>query len=553
MNTVAKKCSHSRDSIEEDEDDHALDAMLIELGIPTTNHTKKNVSIEVIELITPPRNSPPAKKRKQNINPSVVDLTTSPSSLCRSNSLPNSTMCAPVQETIEVEDEQQQDEISFSYSPSECPPPFVYFLSSDTEHSLVSSSPKKVSPNLPSTTRRQIFEDERIQSEEKQARRLSGKLEDLHFETLRKTTETTSTTTTSTDITTTTTTTAAADSFKAPADSTTGALSYRAAGGKGRGAADVIAVVQMEKSLDTSVAGETIRDALKSHVYNGKPVPFTVATALNCILPGVLRWERRGSGTSYYSCAIYYEAGVYLKLLQMKSYMELIGAVQYLKTLIPKTELGVEIPRRFDEESSKFFIIVEGMDHALIELKKRQTQKKGSTLDKTSRTTFPMTTFADLHEVAFQLFMDVGVHTKFTSDLDATANYIALLTRELVVASSRASALEESLEAVPRYNSFRVTHTGATASACANAWLRMLQVIPGVSEEKAQCLLDHFPTFDSLMQAYRDPNLSRTQKQDLVADKLHDARIQRALSKRIYTVFCEENPEALISATTHKI
>ncbi|CAI5742056.1 unnamed protein product [Peronospora destructor] len=555
MNTTPRKCSRSRDSIEEDEDDHALDAMLIELGIPTNNHTKKDISIEVIELITPPRTSPPAKKQKQSVGPSFVDLTTSPAPPCPFSSLTNSNICSPVQETIEVEDKHQPDEIPFSSS--ECPSSFVYFLSSETENSPLSSSPNNVSSNLPSTTRRQVFPDERIQNtEEKQARRLSGRLEDLHFETLKKKTETTSTTTATaaTGDNNNTTTAAAAESSRASAESsrasagsTTGeALSSqsRAAGGKCRGVADVIAVVQMEKSLDTSVAGETIRDALKSHVYNGKPVPFTVATALNCILPGVIRWKRRGSGTSYYSCAIYYTAGVYLKLLQMKSYMELIAAVQYLKTLVPKTELGANIPRQLEEESSKFFIIVEGMDHALIKLKKQQ--KQGSTLNGTSSTTFPMITFADLHEVAFQLFMDVGAHTKFTSDLDATANYIALLTRELVVASSRASALEESLEAVPRYNSFRVNHTGATASACANAWLRMLQVIPGVSEDKAQCLLDHFPTFGSLMRAYRDPNLSRTQKQNLVADKLHDARIQRALSKRIYAVFCEENPEALI-------
>ncbi|KAF1777095.1 hypothetical protein GQ600_27612 [Phytophthora cactorum] len=116
-----------------------------------------------------------------------------------------------------------------------------------------------------------------------------------------------------------------------------------------------------------------------------------------------------------------------------------------------------------------------------------------------------------------------------------------LLTRELVVASSRATALEELLESVPRY-SFRVTHSGGTVSASANAWLRMLQVIPGVSEDKAQCLLDHFPTFDCLMRAYRDPRLSRAQKEDLVADKLHDARIQRALSKKIYSVFARKTP-----------
>ncbi|POM60607.1 hypothetical protein PHPALM_30529 [Phytophthora palmivora] len=184
------------------------------------------------------------------------------------------------------------------------------------------------------------------------------------------------------------------------------------------------------------------------------------------------------------------------------------------------------------------------MDRALIELKKQQKEKTKN--GSGPRCSYPMISFADLQEVAFQLFMDTGAHTKFTSDLEAMAEYVALLTREFVEAASRPTALEEVLESVPRYNSFRVTHSGATVSMCANAWLRMIQVIPGVSEDKAQCLLDHFPTFNSLMCAYRDPTLSRAQKEDLVADKLHDARIQRALSKRIYAVFCEEDPDALI-------
>ncbi|EGZ06241.1 hypothetical protein PHYSODRAFT_532442 [Phytophthora sojae] len=286
----------------------------------------------------------------------------------------------------------------------------------------------------------------------------------------------------------------------------------------------------MEQSLDASAAGDSIRSALKSHVYNGKPVAFAVATALNCIMLGVIRWERRENGSSHYSCAIYYQADTFLEMMRQKSYKELVAAVRYLQSL--------------------FFVIVEGMDRALIELKKqhKQKSKKNGPTSGTSSTSAntPMISFADLHEVAFQLFMDVGAHTKFTCDVDATANYVALLTREFVVAASRASALEEFLESVPRKNSFRVTRSGATASASANAWLRMLQVIPGVSEDKAQCLLDHFPTYDSLMRAYRDPSLSQHQKEDLVADKLHDARIQRALSKRIYIVFCEENPAALI-------
>lgn len=135
---------------------------------------------------------------------------------------------------------------------------------------------------------------------------------------------------------------------------------------------------------------------------------------------------------------------------------------------------------------------------------------------------------------------------QFTFDLDATASYLAMLTREMVLSATRKSTEEEFLESIPRLHSFRVTASGVTTSNFANAWLRMLQTIPGVSEDKAQCLMDSYPTFESLMRAYSDPKLSESDKEYLLCDKLHDARIERALSRRIYTIFCSTDPTVSI-------
>ncbi|KAG1704963.1 hypothetical protein DVH05_004989 [Phytophthora capsici] len=487
--------------------------MLTELGIPrssSSRHTTPNkapCNTEVIELITPPR-------PQQSDGPAVVDLTTSPSS--PSHGYMNSI------EGVAFEEDEQEHDISFSYDPCESPPPFVYSLPSEAKEQAITLSsdeePEVLSPEM-LTARRPAASEKKKRAGAKQARRLSGRLEGLHSETTRAT--------------------GTGKRRREIAEGTSRTASpSRRASGKAK-AAVVTAIVQWEKSLDTSTAGESIREALKSHIYNGKPLSYSVGAALNCIVPGVIKWERKGDGQSHYSCAIYYEAKAFLEMIQKKGYKELIASVRYIQKLVPKRKT-----QQLDEEKSKFFVIIQGMDRALVELKKQQKkkQKKAPALNSSS----PMITFADLQEVAFQLFMDTGVHTKFTSDLEATADYVALLTREIVVAASRATALEEYLESVPRYNSFRVTHEGGTASASANAWLRMLQVIPGVSEDKAQCLLNHFPTFDSLMCAYRDPRLTISQKEDLVANKLHDARVQRALSKKIYSAFCEENPEALI-------
>lgn len=131
-------------------------------------------------------------------------------------------------------------------------------------------------------------------------------------------------------------------------------------------------------------------------------------------------------------------------------------------------------------------------------------------------------------------------------DLDDTASYVAMLTREIVIAATKKTAQEDFLESVPRLHSFRVTSSGATMNTFANSWLRMLQMIPGVSEDKAQSIMDHFPTFTSLMHAYSNPAVSQEAKEDLLADKLHERNIERALSKRIFNVFCVDDPDVQI-------
>jgi ERCC4-type nuclease len=121
-----------------------------------------------------------------------------------------------------------------------------------------------------------------------------------------------------------------------------------------------------------------------------------------------------------------------------------------------------------------------------------------------------------------------------------------MIAREMVVSATRKSSEEEFLESVPRLHSFRVDASGVTVNNYSNAWLRMLQTIPGVSEDKAQSLMDHFPTFESLMRAYRDSTLTQTDKEDLLTDKLHRMRFERALSKRIYSIFTSMDPTASV-------
>ncbi|KAL7690984.1 hypothetical protein Plhal304r1_c010g0038371 [Plasmopara halstedii] len=526
MNSTPARKRHRtrlRDSLDNEDEDHALDAMLVELGIPCTTSrsaTSKQSRYEVIELTTP--SPPPRQVKVQNDGRSiVVDLTTSPE-------LPSPSLQSyKTTQNVVMGVDEQESEVSFSYSPSASPPPHVYSIHTESTSTAVILSEDEPEILSPEITKKP---DNTTRIEAKQKRRLSGRLRDLHSEVDRGNENANSMTKK---------TIAAGNLDKNVAHKAIYSTSRSEITGERtlETSVGVIAIVQMEKVLDLSEVGQKIRDALKNHMYNGKSVAFTVSSSLNCIIPGVIRWERKDENGSHYSCAIYFKADTFLSLI-LKSYNELIVAIKYLQTLVPTTKNPWQ-----EEEKIKYFVIIEGMDRALIALNRQlKKNQKETSQSATSR----LISFADLHEVAFQLFMDMNVHTKFTCDLEASADYVALLTRELIVASSHSTALEDDLESAPRYHSFRVLHNGQTASASANAWLRMLQVIPGVSEVKAQYLLNHFPTFHSLMQMYRDPNLSRAQKEDLVADKLHSTRIQRALSKRIFTVFCEANPDTMI-------
>lgn len=291
---------------------------------------------------------------------------------------------------------------------------------------------------------------------------------------------------------------------------------------------------------------------------------------------------------SLLSAAIYFQADAFVELLQRQSYSELLRIVRSLKSDLHARADHLRPQQATCTVSSSeiqvsTFLIVEGMDKCLIKLKKTRTGKSAaqqpsaadpdSSLASSTPSMPVHLSFSDVHEMAFQLFMDAETHTQvssrvfpcaprmlhpsqrtneplcasqFTVDLEDTVAYVALATREMVLAAAKKSAQEDFLESAPRLHSFRVTAGGATTNNFANAWLRMLQMVPGVSEDKAQSVLDHFPTVSSLLLAYSDPSLSREAKEDLLATRLAGRGLGRALSKRIFNVFCVDDPDALI-------
>lgn len=78
----------------------------------------------------------------------------------------------------------------------------------------------------------------------------------------------------------------------------------------------------------------------------------------------------------------------------------------------------------------------------------------------------------------------------------------------------------------------------------AQHWATVLVNIPGVSESKAQCILQHFPTLPALMEKYLSDS-SKKSKEELLAYVIDD-RKHLKLSKRVYNYFTSVSPDSLV-------
>lgn len=203
----------------------------------------------------------------------------------------------------------------------------------------------------------------------------------------------------------------------------------------------VVAVVKMERTLDDSEAGQVLKKALQTHVYNNKPLVFELGVAFDCMHSNVIQWERRetvidrSNGTKsarnafassapsvcrFLSMAIYFQAEEFIQLLEQGSYSEVRSIMQFLKK-----DLQAQATR-LQQRQSRFhgdggepgeiqlstFLIIEGMDKCLINRKKKKKQTTSTTTAAEPAVQAPQLSFSDIHEMSFQLFMETETHTK---------------------------------------------------------------------------------------------------------------------------------------------
>ncbi|KAF0693867.1 Aste57867_15209 [Aphanomyces stellatus] len=243
--------------------------------------------------------------------------------------------------------------------------------------------------------------------------------------------------------------------------------------------------------------------AQQLHVALGAvtPKPFLVRPPIPCLVPSTVFWDASADGGSSFTrvplACRFFTALEFLAAIDLDFapiYAVLAGLREFLA-----------------DASARVFLVVEGMDKALI-----AEQRK----NKTTSLTF----------------------AHFTTDAADTVDYLVSLTKEIALLP-QADAVD-FLTHISRLSSLRATADGDTSNELTNTWLRMLQMIPGMSEERAQRVVGHYPTMQSLLEIYHNPALSASAKEVLLADKLNPTSIEIVLSKRIYTVFTSTDPNA---------
>ncbi|KAH9131797.1 hypothetical protein AeRB84_021632 [Aphanomyces euteiches] len=274
--------------------------------------------------------------------------------------------------------------------------------------------------------------------------------------------------------------------------------------------------VSLESSWLESEVVVKFRALLAAHT----PSPFQMRPPFDCTIQGVVSWEaideshpsfiRVPMACRFFTAIEFLEA---IELQYKPIYDVLAGLRDFLR-----------------DSTARIFLVVEGMDKALIT---QQRKNKATSL-----------TFAHVQNACVHLFMNSFCHIKFTTDIEDTANYLYSLTKEVALLPQAESV--DLLTHVGRLTSLRATALGDTSNELTNTWLRMLQMIPGMSEERAQRVIGFYPTMHSLLDVYHNPALPVSAKEVLLAEKLNPNSIEVVLSRRIYTVFTSTDPNQVV-------
>ncbi|ETV67626.1 hypothetical protein, variant 1 [Aphanomyces astaci] len=279
--------------------------------------------------------------------------------------------------------------------------------------------------------------------------------------------------------------------------------------------------VALEASWSESDVAIKFKEALAAHT----PKPIPVLPSIHCHVSCALLWEHSTAFDAALNRPV---------LTRVPMACRVFAALDFLAAMdaryAPIYDVIAGLRAHLHDPTARIFLVVEGMDKALIA---EQRKQRATTV-----------TFAHVQQACVQLFVNSFCHIKFTTDGDDTAQYLYSLTREVALLPQMEPV--DFLTHVGRLTSLRATPNGDTTNELTNTWLRMLQMIPGMSEGRAQRVVGFYPTMQSLMTVYHNPAIPVEAKEVLLAEKLNANSIEIVLSKRIHAVFTCTDPSRVV-------
>lgn len=295
--------------------------------------------------------------------------------------------------------------------------------------------------------------------------------------------------------------------------------------------------VAFEKTLRNSAEGCAFVEHLKNAVYCGNDTPFVAASPFESPVGGSIKWLWRsylhGGAKANFSHQM--EKQICLEPIPFVGLY--CSGIEFITNVLQNnSELFYNQIRALrasiHQPKARICFIVEGLHQAIVSID--QSKRKCASTRQNIQ--------SKILNMVSRLYVRFSCSTKFTIDLRDSAEFLVYLTRELSNTPYRER--KTAMDFVPRMKSFRVRPDGKRIIS-SDAWLHFLQTVSGVSESKAQKIMDYYPTIETLLRVYLDPSLEISMKENLLQDKMGINR-QAALSKRIYEAFSSRDPDRVI-------
>ena len=163
---------------------------------------------------------------------------------------------------------------------------------------------------------------------------------------------------------------------------------------------------------------------------------------------------------------------------------------------------------------------------------------------KRSKSKHDLATMEELHDAITWLLIQFRVESIRCRSEDELLYHLKKMTRLLAEAPYVQETTE--IQCVKKLPSEIDADQCTEEERAHDCWLRQVQQIPNISNQKALAFVQYYPTSVSLWRDYMNPDVEESSKRLLVANMFTDKRQFRKLANQMYTVMTTQDPNEVV-------